>query len=160
MKPPVITTTGALSEADKAAVLYTLNQMGDAWMAHDMDRWTSFMTEDVEWVNVVGQWWRGKPEVLRAHKFLHAGPFRNFSGHLISLEIAEIAPGVVLATSLGWHGELTTPSGKPYPAGENRTTEVLLKQPGGRWLIRSGNNVNLLPEAANFDASKMPMGKP
>src|ERR1700710_1071207 len=66
-------------DSDEAAVRSVMSDMRDAWAKHDMKAWTSYMSDDVQWVNIVGMWWRGKDEVFRAHDIYHRTIFKDRS---------------------------------------------------------------------------------
>ena len=51
-------------EKDAAEIRAELQGMQDAWNRHDMKAFVSCMSDDVEWVNGVGMWWKGKDQVL------------------------------------------------------------------------------------------------
>ena len=38
-----------------------------AWNAHDMSRMAALLTQDVDFVNVLGSHWKGRAEVERVH---------------------------------------------------------------------------------------------
>ena len=49
---------------DAAEIHAALGGIQSAWNHHDMTAFVSYMTDDVEWVNIVGMCWRGKAQVL------------------------------------------------------------------------------------------------
>jgi hypothetical protein len=53
-------TPPALSADDESAVRGIVNEFANTWSRHDMKAMHELDTEDVEWVNVVGHYWRGK----------------------------------------------------------------------------------------------------
>jgi uncharacterized protein (TIGR02246 family) len=68
-------------EKDAAEIRAELQGMQDAWNRHDMKAFVSCMSDDVEWVNVVGMWWKGKDQVYRAHEAFHQTIFKNRQLH-------------------------------------------------------------------------------
>ena len=90
----------AVAEKDATEIHAALQGMQDAWNHHDMKAFVSYMTDDVEWVNVVGHWWKGKAQVFKAHDVLHKTMFKERALHdSTDVELRLIAPGVVLVTS-------------------------------------------------------------
>ena len=142
-----------ISPKDKDAVEKTLAGFTAVWNGHDMDAMAELVTEDCDWVNVVGMHWKGKAAVLKAHKAFHAGIFRDVSLHEIDRQITEIAPGVALAITTSRLDDYTTPDGRRIVDPRGRTTWVLVKQQD-RWLVRSAHNTNIDPEAAKHDPTK------
>lgn len=41
------------------------------WNRHDMEALAGLFTEDAQFVNAVGLWWRGRDEIRDAHVFTH-----------------------------------------------------------------------------------------
>ena len=62
-------TPPAFSADDESAVRALVNEFSNTWNRHDMKAMHELDTEDVEWINVVGQYWRGKETV---HYSCHA----------------------------------------------------------------------------------------
>ena len=145
---------GVVAEKDAVEIRAALQGMTDAWNAHDMKKFVSYMTEDVEWVNVVGMWWRGKAQVYKAHERLHETMFRN-RGLKDSerVEMRGIAPGVVVVTSIVPADGFTDSQGKVYPAGKNALTEVFVHR-DGRWLVVEGHNTPIDEVAGKHDPGK------
>ncbi len=56
-----------IAAKDAAEIRAALNGIQAAWNHHDMTAFVSYMTDDVEWVNIVGMCWRGKAQVFLAH---------------------------------------------------------------------------------------------
>ena len=52
-------TAPAFSADDESAVRALVNEFANTWNRHDMNAMQDLDTEDVEWVNVVGHYWRG-----------------------------------------------------------------------------------------------------
>jgi hypothetical protein len=68
-----------------------------------------------------------------------------------SLELREIAPGVVVAVYISRvEGAGVRPSGAPYPDAGNILTEVFVKTETG-WRIAHGHNTPIDREAAAHD---------
>jgi hypothetical protein len=61
-------TPPAFSADDESAVRALVNEFANTWNRHDMKAMHELDTEDVEWVNVVGNHWRGKAVWMKAGK--------------------------------------------------------------------------------------------
>ena len=134
-------------DPDEAAVRDVMHSMGVAWRQHDMKTWTSYMTDDVQWVNIVGMWWRGKDEVFRAHDAYHRTIFKDRSfPPPDTVILRHVAPDTVIANIEGMTGAFTSPSGVYRPAARNVLTEVFVKR-DGHWLLTAGQNT-VVDEAA------------
>jgi uncharacterized protein (TIGR02246 family) len=96
-----------------------------------MKAFVSLMANDVEWVNVVGMWWKGKTQVYQAHEAFHKTIFRDRQVHKPEVvELKKLAPDCVLVTMIARADGFTTPSGHIKPAGRSVLTEVFVKRSG------------------------------
>ena len=128
--------------------------MQDAWNHHDMTAFCSYMTDDVEWVNVVGMWWKGKAQVFKAHDSMHKTIFKERQLHdATDVELRAVAPGVVIATSTIPADAYVSPSGKQVPADRNVLTEVFVHR-DGKWLVAEGHNTEIDEHAILHDPGK------
>jgi uncharacterized protein (TIGR02246 family) len=144
-----------VAAADASAIRAVIDRQRDAWNRHDMDAFVADTTPDVDWVNIVGMHWEGRETVRKAHAVLHKGIFAHSS--LLppeSLELREIAPGVVVAVYISrLEGAGPLPSGAPYPDGGNILTEVFVKTDTG-WRIAHAHNTPISREAAAHDPAR------
>ena len=77
-------SAGAAS--DDQAVHDRIEAFEAAWNRHDPAAMAAFLTDDAEWVNVVGWWWRGKSSVHQGWEWIHRGLFKNTDWHADSAE--------------------------------------------------------------------------
>lgn len=139
--------TASISEQDSVQIRAALKGMDDAWNRHDMKAFVSFVADDVEWVNVVGMWWKGKTQVYQAHEAFHKTIFKNRQVHEPEVvELKKLAPDCVLVTMIAKADGFTTPSGHIEPAGRSVLTEVFVKR-SGSWLLVQGHNTIIVEEA-------------
>jgi uncharacterized protein (TIGR02246 family) len=130
----------------------------NSWNKHDFSDLANYTTPDVDWVNVVGMWWKGQQQVQFAHDAFHKAMFRNVTLTRISTEIRFIAPDVAVVHWISRAGAYTTPSGQQVPEGNSIATIVFV-QKNGRWLITACENVGINEHAAAGDPAKhMPTG--
>jgi uncharacterized protein (TIGR02246 family) len=146
--------SGAVAAKDAAAINSALDGMQAAWNHHDMTAFVSYMTDDVEWVNVVGMWWKGKAQVFKAHDTLHKTMFKNRDLHAAeSTAMREIAPGVVVVTQIIPTDGYTTSDGHVVAANRNVLTETFVQR-DGRWLVAEGHNTVIDERAQAHDPGK------
>lgn len=137
----------AVPEKDAAEIRAELQGMQDAWNRHDMKAFVSCMSDDVEWVNVVGMWWKGKDQVYRAHEAYHQTIFKNRQLHdAETTAMRLVGPDTVVVTQVVPADAYTTPDGRPQPATRNVLTEVFVRQQG-KWVLVEGHNT-VVVEAA------------
>src|SRR6516162_11446640 len=48
---------------DEAAIHSVETGLQEAWNHHDAQAFASFFAEDADCVNVVGRWWKGRPQI-------------------------------------------------------------------------------------------------
>jgi uncharacterized protein (TIGR02246 family) len=145
---------GGVSEKHSAEIRAALQGIDDAWNRHDMKSFVSYMTDDVEWVNVVGMWWKGKGQVYQAHEAFHKTIFKNRQLHQPeAVALRQIAPGVVLVTIVQSADGFTTPSGTVEPPGRTILTEVWVHQ-DNRWLLAEGHNTTIVEAAQRSNPVK------
>ena len=127
-------------EKDAAEIRAELQGMQDAWNRHDMKAFVSCMSDDVEWVNVVGMWWKGKDQVYRAHEAFHQTIFKNRQLHdPETMAMRLVAPDAVVVTEVIPADAYTTTDGRPQPANRNVLTEVFVRREG-KWVLVEGHN--------------------
>jgi len=144
----------SLSQQDETQIRVALKGMDDAWNRHDMTAFVSYMADDVEWVNVVGMWWKGKAQVYQAHEAFHRTIFKNRQIHEPeSTELKLVAPDCVLVTMIAKADGFTTPSGHVEPPGRSVLTEVFVKR-DGKWLVVQGHNTTIVEEAQRSNPVK------
>jgi uncharacterized protein (TIGR02246 family) len=72
-------TNPAIAKAvnDEQAVRKVLASFDEAFNKHDADTVTALFTDDAEFINVAGMWWRGRAEIRRGTAFVLAKIFQN-----------------------------------------------------------------------------------
>lgn len=123
--PPV----AAQSPGDDTAVRAVLTRFYDGWDAHDIDKMVSTYADDVDHINVFGEWHKGKAEIREDLALLHNGPARPGTKVPSFEKIRFIGPNVAVVQVLS-----------KSPMGLNLGTYVLEKRSAG-WLIVSFTNV-------------------
>jgi uncharacterized protein (TIGR02246 family) len=61
-------------EGDVQAIRAIVGAYESGWNAHDTSAIAALFADDVQWVNIVGMWWRGRTEVSAAHVGIPATP--------------------------------------------------------------------------------------
>jgi len=130
----------AESRSGPEAARHIVASLEAAWNRHDMQAYGELFHEDAEWVNVVGMYWRGKPQVVKAHTVFHETIFKDCRLEGRELTVREVAPDVVVAVWTHQQDAYRTPSGNLQDKTLNRLTLVVSKR-GGQWLISQGHNV-------------------
>lgn len=114
----------------------------DLWIAHDMDGWGEYFTEDADFVAHSGRWWTSRRDNVEGHKDVPdtvVGQKRNYTQRIEA--IADVAPGVALVhTRWEWPDHV-----QPGARSEDRTGIIsyVMAKRGGRWLIRAAHNTRV-----------------
>ncbi len=136
-----------LSAEDKNEVVAVLDGFEDAWAKRDMAAFRAVLTEDCDWVNIVGMHWHGRDEVTEMHQVLLEGRYKGVNVHTLSRDESEIAPGVALVVTKSQLDDFTTPDGHVVKGLQNMGLTVLVKR-DGKWLIRASENSSIDPRAS------------
>jgi uncharacterized protein (TIGR02246 family) len=139
--------------SDEKAIRQVAKNYETLWNKHDMNAFADLFTDDAEWVNVVGMVWRGKPEIMKAHRAFHETNFKNRSVYVDDVTVRFIRPDVAVAIVRWKVDGFDAPDGRHFDKGTDVSTLVFSKQ-NGKWLIASGENVTVDPIAAPHDPTK------
>lgn len=131
------------SAAETKAVNQKVDELIASWNNHDYSDMINYSTEDCDWVNVKGMWWKGRKEVEYAHQVYHQTIFKTVVLKKNSTTIRLITKDVAIV-HLSWRtGAFTTPSGNQMPEGDDLATLVYVKK-SGKWLLTAAENVNVI----------------
>jgi uncharacterized protein (TIGR02246 family) len=143
-------TPPAFSTDDESAVRALVNEFANTWNRHDMKAMHELDTEDVEWINVVGNHWRGKAVVFKGHDAIHKGMVANTSMSAEGAMIRSIAPTVAVAVATMHFGPSLDPRFPTVPAAKTRGSFTMVKR-DGIWKIAHFQNTVVNPGAEQSD---------
>lgn len=149
--PPV--AGKAVSKSAEAGIVTTIETLEKSWNTHDMDLYAKLLTDDCQWVNVVGMHWNGKASVVKAHVAFHKTMFKDVEYTTETVCIRELAPKLAIAVLTVRMQEYKTPDGHKVPEGQTRLT-ITLRESKGAWLIAQAQNTPIDKIAAQFDPGK------
>ena len=147
------TTPRALVADDESAVRALVDEFANTWNRHDMGAMHELDTEDVEWINVVGHHWRGKPTVFKGHTAIHKGMSAKTSMSVESATVHSIAPTVAMAVATMHFLPSLDPLYSWMPAAKTRGSFTMVKR-DGIWKIAHFQNTVIDPKAENDDLPK------
>ncbi len=132
---------GDVHQRDETDVRKVIADFGDAWDHHDAKAMAALHTEDVNFINVFGDWWKTREEVEKNLARIHSeGGVMVHSTMKMRIEQVTF-PAANVAIVHGIVELFNTPSAT---LGENRFIRVLVKQ-HGNWLISSFQNTRIVP---------------
>jgi uncharacterized protein (TIGR02246 family) len=130
---------------DEQAVRKVLGSFDEAFNRHDADAVAALYTDDAEFINISGMWWRRKAEIRRGTAFVLANIFQNTTLQTDSVSVRfptrDTAIAVVAQHTVG---SFVLPDGTRIASSNNRLSYFLVKA-GGRWLIAGGQNTEIKP---------------
>jgi uncharacterized protein (TIGR02246 family) len=133
-----------VNKVDEANVRKVIADFADAWDHHDGKVMAALHTEDVNFINIFGEWWKSRMEVEKNLTRIHSeGGGMAHSAMKIRIEQVKFpAPNVAVV-----HGIVELFNAPPPTLGENHFIRILVKE-HGKWLISSFQNTRIAPPPA------------
>ena len=136
---------------DESAINKQIDAMIYSWNHHNYDDMKNYATENVDWVNVVGMWWKGRKQSQFAHQAYHNTIFKTSVSERKSVVVRFVTKDVAIAhVEWKFSGGDTLPDGKITEPTTDLATLVFVKQKG-KWLLTAGENVHIDKGAQPFD---------
>lgn len=129
--------------SELAEVNRIVNAFAETWNRHDIGAFAELFAQDAEFVNVVGIWWKGRPEIRGAHEFSHQTMFKNSRLSITEVSVRFPTPSVAIARSrwtLEGHVSL---EGEALPARTGVLVNTL-QNTGGTWRIIDSQNTDIV----------------
>lgn len=119
----------------------------NTWNKHDMTAWGKLFTDDVDYVNRGGGWWKTNKENVEGHKLIHNVLVKQKQRMTYKSDVEKITllkPDIAIVhATWEWPG-YTLPSGEEAEDFKGMITMVMVKQ-NGMWLIRALQNTVTSP---------------
>ncbi|WP_017626076.1 SgcJ/EcaC family oxidoreductase [Nocardiopsis chromatogenes] len=110
------------------------------WIAHDMDAWGAYFTEDADFITHRGLWWRTRQENVEGHKDVPDSVIAQKAAYTQEVvSIRPLAPDTALVHTVWTWPEHRLPDGRPPEDRGGLITLVLVRRDGA-WLIRAAHN--------------------
>jgi len=150
-----VARAGASADEDDAVqVRHIVDEIVASWNAGDAERMYRLATDDVEWVNIMGMYWRGKAQVQAAHHAILTTRYKGVGESLEAIEsLRPVGADAVLAVVRKRIDAFTAPDGAAVPATQNRLTLMFRRTPEGLRLVH-GANVEINARAARSDPAQ------
>ena len=127
-------------QQDVAAIRQVQVLQVAAWNQHDARAYANLFADDGDAVNVVGWWWRGRPEIERKIGEGFEYVFAQSTLTITDVDVRFLGPSMAVAHVRWTMVGAKTPPNMPQPR-EGIELQILTKQPDG-WLIASFQNTN------------------
>jgi uncharacterized protein (TIGR02246 family) len=129
-------------EAEIRNIVQTGQQ--EAWNRHDAKAYAGLFTEDGDLVNVVGWWWKGRPQIEQKLTDAYIFVFRESTLTVNEVQVKFLTPEIAVAHVRWSMVGAKTPQGIPEPRQGIQT--LILRKQAGKWLIAAFQNTNGIPE--------------
>lgn len=141
---PAVTTC---ERQDEIAIRDVETGLQEAWNRHDARTYASFFAEDGDCVNVVGWWWRGRPQIEKKVADAHVLMFQESVITNNEIDLRFLASDFAVVHARWSMVGNKNPDGTPGPPRRGIQTHILQKQ-AGKWWIVAFNNTDCIPEVS------------
>ncbi len=138
----------AADQAQESVAIQRLeSQQQDAWNHHDANAYAELFTQDCNVVNVLGWWWKGRPELAKKLGDAFAFVFAESTLAISAVDVRFPAPTIAIA-----HVRWTMTGARNPTAGPAAHAPMMgiqmqvLSKASGSWLISDFQNTNSIPE--------------
>ena len=83
--------------SDEQVVRATIARFYEGWNEHDADKMVSVYAEDIDHIDVFGEWQRGRDTLRKELARLHAGPLKHSQKTFQVLKLRFLTPDVAIA---------------------------------------------------------------
>jgi uncharacterized protein (TIGR02246 family) len=139
-----------LNPQDEAAIHHLVVKYVETWNSKDLEGMHAIDTEDVEWINVRGNHWLGRPVVYKGHAALLGSALAKTTLEIIQARIRGVVPNVALAVARFRFGPLVVPGGNEIPFIVTIASFVMVLS-AGDWKIKHFQNTIVDAEAEHND---------
>lgn len=141
-----------LSASHETAIRTLIMEVPQAMNRKDWKAYADLFSDDADWINVVGMFWHGKDNLVRAHAAYGPTVFRNGGFFYSDMVIRRVAPDVaiVVVTEHSMNEGLAPDGVTKLPPGQGRLSFVVVKRKHA-WKITLGHNTGVDLEAQKYD---------
>jgi uncharacterized protein (TIGR02246 family) len=140
----------SITASDQEEIRAVVMRGQETWNRHDIKAWAERLTDEADWINIVGMHWRGKEAVLKAHEVIHRQIFHSTEMTITDVAIRAATSDVAVAVVTLKMGDFTTPDGQLRAETRDKLSLVLVKCEDG-WRITHVHNTVVDPKAQPFD---------
>jgi uncharacterized protein (TIGR02246 family) len=134
----------AQSKADDLAVRKIPQAFADAWANHDGKQLAAIMAADVDFVDVAGDWLRGRRDFELYHSRLLSTRFRDSTLTPLRISVRYLRPDLAV---LHWSWKVEGDRNFDQTLRKPRfgLFTMIVAKKGGEWLVEVAQNTNRIP---------------
>jgi len=134
----------AQSQADEATVRELPHAFAAAWAKHDGQQLARIMSENVDFVDVAGDWLRGKSDFALYHSRLLSARFKDSMLTPLATSVRFLRPDLAV---LHWTWRLEGDHNFDQTPRKPRLGlfTMIVEKTGGKWLVTVAQNTNRVP---------------
>lgn len=140
---------------DEKQINDQIDSLIESWNNHNFDDFSNYTTSDLDWVNIVGHWYKGQEQNKTHLEALHKTIFKDVKYTKSKTNVRFITENVAVVHIFWSLGAFYPPDG--VNRGNNKMgddkelgTLVMLKE-NGKWLITAAHNIVINPLASQSD---------
>lgn len=134
----------AQSKADEAAVRGIPKVFAAAWANHDGQQLARIMSEDVDFVDVAGDWLRGRADFALYHSRLLSVRFRESTLTPLEISVRFLRPDLAVL-HWSWRVEGDRNFDQTLRKPRFGLFTMMAEKRGGQWLVTVAQNTNWSP---------------
>jgi uncharacterized protein (TIGR02246 family) len=139
------TAFGVDRSEDEAAVRSVVTRQQESWNRHEAKAYAETFTEDADVVNVLGWWWKGRPEIEKKLTDAFVFVFRESTLTFNEVNVKFLSPELALVHARWTMVGAKTPSKEASAPQQGIQTQLLQKR-AGKWSMVAVQNTNATPE--------------
>ena len=122
-----------------------VESFADTWNRHDMEALAGLFTEDAQFVNVVGLWWRGRDEIRGAHEFTHRTLFKLSHLTVADIDVRFPTADIAIARCRWVLDGHVSPEGAALPDRHGILAHIVQRD-GQQWRIIDSQNTDVIED--------------
>jgi uncharacterized protein (TIGR02246 family) len=132
---------------DESAIRQIERKWDEAWNRHDAKALAALLSEDVDFVTVMGAWYKGRADFEQRMVQTHRGPFRTSNRHTTNVSVKFLTSDIAVVQARWLMSGLYNADGTLRDPWEGIITRVVQKI-GAEWTVVAAHNVDVAGGAA------------
>jgi uncharacterized protein (TIGR02246 family) len=134
----------AQTESEKKEINSLIDELVTAWNTHDFTTMKNNSTSDMNWINIVGVWWKSRDIAVGAHQATFNAMFKGVKFEKKSVALRSITADVIIANLVIHVGEFYPPDGIDHGNNKREATDDILTlvyvKKNDKWLLTAAQN--------------------